>query len=133
MILNYLGSWGGGESCLPEDIQGSGDYSDQAFIELYLRGGVIIASSLSDYTPLPPLEKDAYLGNRILTDGVWAWPESLIAYFTFASISLPDRFIAHVRDLDYQVPCVINKVELCDAVPDYSVWRSWTSAFKKPF
>ncbi len=41
---------------------------------------------------------------HIRTDGVWAWSGDLSYYLRTYQVKLPDEFVAHVRERNYQVP-----------------------------
>jgi len=41
---------------------------------------------------------------NIYTDGFWAWPETIIYYLREYHLLLPEDFVKHMRDRDFQCP-----------------------------
>jgi hypothetical protein len=69
----------------------------------YLNSGLVFVLS-------PGIERDVFLPDKIIgsitirTDGIWAWPESLMYYLKNYHIILPEDFVESIRILDYRVP-----------------------------
>ena len=43
------------------------------------------------------------MGSSDVTDGVWVWPEGFLHYVEFHNIDLPQEFVFHVQENNYQV------------------------------
>ena len=77
--------------------------SDECQILEYLRTGIA-------FTWAPGLENDILAPEKvigsicILTDGVWAWPDSLRYYLENYHVVLPQEFVEHVQSRNYVVP-----------------------------
>jgi hypothetical protein len=91
--------------------------SDEEHILQYLRTGVA-------FTWAPGLENDILAPEKvigsicILTDGIWAWPDSLRYYLENYHVILPQEFLSHVQSRNYIAPnpeeIDTNKLELLE-------------------
>ncbi len=75
----------------------------------YLDSGDVIASIMSVNRDLFDGESEILGGSSILTDGMWVWRQGLGYYFDHYNLRLPPEFFARVRQLNYQVPPVLDQ------------------------
>jgi len=76
---------------------------DENKIVQYLKSAVAFIFS-------PGVEEDILIPGKvigsisILTDGIWAWPDSLRYYLESYHVALPEEFLTHVRNRNYVAP-----------------------------
>ncbi len=94
--------------CLARD-QG---IKEEGAILNYLGTGLVLGAA-------PGVEQDELLPNcpiigspDILTDGIYAWPRTLIYWVSKYHIALPEGFLEHLRVLSWTLPKTINISEL---------------------
>jgi hypothetical protein len=82
---------------------------DESRILDYLRNGTAIWSEMSAGPDvLDPDAPDLPGVGSLFTDGTWLWREDLPYYVAKYHVSLPDEFVAHTRDLNYETPPVLD-------------------------
>jgi hypothetical protein len=62
---------------------------------------IVVTSSPSSRCLLCPSEVPTLCYQ---SDGAWLWPKSLAHYVREHSIVLPERFVQHIRDWNYEAP-----------------------------
>lgn len=95
-----------GKPSLFDAMRGAGP-KDEDRIAAYLASGDEFFSAMG-------AERDAVTDDMwipgasgsLMTDGVWAWPDSLAHYVRRHHVALPPDFLAHIRANDYTVPAV---------------------------
>ena len=93
----------------------------------YLRSGAVWRSFLGfSYCRFDRSTPPSEMGNKTLTDGVWAWPEGLWVYVKRYDVRLPSEFVEHMRRNGFVVPPVDVEPLLARGL-DLSFWRHWTS------
>jgi hypothetical protein len=82
---------------------------DESRILDYLRNGTAIWSEMSAGPDvLDPDAPDLTGVGSLFTDGTWLWREDLPYYVAKHHVSLPDEFVEHTRDLNYETPPVLD-------------------------
>lgn len=117
------------EPNLPEPFGMVGHYNDQELktkIIKYLKSGNIYVQwrgfSNCRFKCDP---KHRALGTKCLSDGVYVWPEGFYHYIEKHNIILPEAFLEHIKNNNFQVP-KISFGEYGDGVgePEYN-YTEW--------
>jgi len=134
--LNAVGYWRDADHPeLPEpgDLAAPGWCAERMDrIAWYLRCGNPLPSSPRDsacrFRCGVPAEE---IGNRDMTDGVWAWPEGLVHYVEKHEVRLPATLISGMRANRWRVPDVdCRDVEVKF---DYDFWIDWSLEWRRPW
>lgn len=80
-------------------------YEDKEKLVAYLDSGEVFQSRLDETDCLLGCG-ESELGTTDLTDGVWLWPQALSHYVDKHDVALPEKFLSHVRDNNWQIPYV---------------------------
>ncbi len=86
--------------------------TDSPQIVAYLKAGemmTFVPGPVED--PVHP-EKGFIASMHILTDGTWAWPESLAYFVSTYAVELPQTFLQHLEDNSYTIPEPIDLNDL---------------------
>jgi hypothetical protein len=86
-----------------QEMGGSLPYPDQVNILSYLKSGkeFITCLGLTSDVLNPSSEM---IAPHVLTDGVWAWSLDLEYYVRKYYVQLPELFLHHMRENEWQVP-----------------------------
>ena len=99
----------------------------------YLRCGVRIREALGySWCRFPDGPPDWDMGCCDLTDGIWMWPEGLHVYVDRYSVRLPDEFVAHMKQNDFEIPQDLDQTELEERPVDGAFWIEWSKANCRP-
>ena len=132
--LKLIGFWSGDreshESWIdPSKLVAPGCYGDEkSRVVAYLRAGTRINFELGySFCRIEGGPPDSEMGTCDMTDGTWVWPEGLWVYVDLYDVKLPDEFLIHARNLDYQIPESATKLTLNSVQYDSTFWNRWCS------
>lgn len=92
----------------------------------YLQSGIIISEWLGySYCRFIDGPDEEFMGDKDLSDGVWFWPEGLYIYIKLYNILLPESFLRHIENNNFQIPVNLNTEKIESMEEDYSFWISW--------
>lgn len=81
----------------------NGVYINLSKVLGYLEHGHLLMVAPAVLTDLLS-EEQKYIGTlTILTDGAWAWPGDLVYYIQHYGLSLPEDFLHHMENRDWNV------------------------------
>jgi hypothetical protein len=99
----------------------------------YLRSGVVVHEFLGCSTcRFGACVPDELMGNRELSDGAWLWPEGLAHYVERHHVKLPDEYLEHMRQGQFQVPQHLDPQLLASAQIDSDFWKQWSRDQRAP-
>ena len=99
-----LTDWIGVDSVTTTNIESIINYLDS--------GGFVAASPSEEVCHLCGKIIDS--SKVILTDGVWMWPKSLSHYLHFHKLHLPEEFIKHLKDNEFDCPLVEDDFDMLE-------------------
>ncbi|MFD8823697.1 hypothetical protein ACFV1C_15200 [Streptomyces sp. NPDC059605] len=79
-------------------------YEDSERITGYLIGGYEVLSIMGSSKDVLGTGKTVLGGDSVFSDGEWIWRGDLWFYVRTHHVELPEEFLAHIRQHDYQVP-----------------------------
>ncbi|MCJ8347198.1 hypothetical protein MJH12_16780 [bacterium] len=102
---NYIGYWAdknGGDNSFPQENKKNWKFHEKEKIVLYLKNGQILRTWMDySYCRLECGIENSKMGSDDLTDGIWAWPEGYAHYVDKHFITLPSKFLEHIRSQNY--------------------------------
>jgi hypothetical protein len=118
----------------PKELVTKWDPEVKARTLAYLRSGHTLNSwcgfSYCRFKGGPP---PVVMGNRTLTDGVWAWPEGLAVYVDLYDVGLPGAFLADIAARGHEVPREVDIDALRRQTGGHSfdVWFRWCTFHRR--
>jgi hypothetical protein len=85
-------------------------------IVTYLNMGATFAVSPCLIHDVINPEHPVICGLAVRTDGVWEWPSDLDYYVKQYHVKLPDGFVAHMKNNDWEVPPISESdlIRICE-------------------
>jgi hypothetical protein len=92
--------------CVVGDFLAPEPYTDEENITNYLRSGHEILSVMGSSQDVLGSDERILGGDSIFTDGEWIWRGDFWLYVRKHHVTVPGRFLAHIRGSGYSMPTV---------------------------
>jgi hypothetical protein len=124
-----IGYWNDGlyyhDYIWPQEIVSDEPVENAKEIAEYLKQGVV-ATYWKGYSSCRICDKR--LGTTCKTDGTFIWPDMLDHYVTDHNIVLPEEFVNHIKENNYEVPESAKDFDERKYEIRYAFWKNWCFA-----